>query len=216
VVVTQEKIDLNFNSLVAFLTARGTEASFPTIERLTKASAATIARLKDDPATVDAMIKPQKITDAEWRDMLYFRQAGILTGAVKELKTFLIDPGAYPRPQWAHVVLRIVYEITASSSLLARRCIDDDLADQLLYREYGPAHARGGRSETSRLTETFTLAVGKQLRLRHPDQSPPRIAKKAHKKVNKLLQGRGRRRAAESTVYSHLRKNWARIAPPPK
>jgi hypothetical protein len=68
------------------------------------------------------------------------------------------------------------------------------------------------------LTETFTLAVGKQLRSRYPNQSPPWIAEKAHKKVNELLQARGRRRAKRSTVYSYLRKkkNWARIAPPPK
>jgi hypothetical protein len=214
--MTREKIDLNLNSLVAFLTTRGIEVSLPTIERLTRASAANIARRKNDPATVDALLKTQIITDADWRDTLYYRQAGILTGSVKELKTFLIDPDAYPRSKWAHIVLRIVYEITASSSILARRCIDDDLADQLLYREYGPAHARGGRSETSRLTKTFTLAVGKQFRLRHPDQLARWIAGPTHKQVNKRLRARGKPQVRWSTVYSYLRKNWARIAPPPK
>src|SRR5258708_31895832 len=117
--MTQEKINLNLNSLVAFLVARGTKASAATLVEIAKA-AETGRGTKSSAVIRDEMVKGtgKKITDDHWRATLYFRQAGILTGSVKELKTFLIDPDAHPRSKWAHIVLRIVYEIMASSSIL--------------------------------------------------------------------------------------------------
>jgi len=173
-----EKIDLNLNSLVAYLVRKGTEASAATLVEIAKV-AETGRGTKSSAAILDEMVRGtgKKITDDHWRATLYFRQTGILTGSVKELKTFLLDPDAHPRSKWAHIVLRIVYEIVASSSTLARRCIDDDLADQLLNREYDAQRtnpATDTRLEKARMPEVINILREEfdEFRKQHPEWKP--------------------------------------------
>jgi hypothetical protein len=213
--MTQEKIDLNLNSLVAFLTTRGTKASTATIKRLNKASAVTLERLIRESA---ASAMSQEITDADRRDLLYFRQAGVLAATVKELKTFLIDPDAYPRPQWAHIVLRLVYKIVASSSILARRCIDDELADQLLNREHkylGAAKARKGLSDKTQPRDKLILELAKEIRfLSSKKKKCGSVAREVFKDKRLTDSKEWKAKPMElGGVDAVVRKHWLRLSP---
>jgi hypothetical protein len=76
--------------------------------------------------------------------------------------------------------------------------------------------AREEKAKIDQQRENVILSVGLVFRQRHPDKSAKWIAPKAHKRINELLTARDEPKIKESTVYSCLRKNWARIAPPPK
>ena len=73
--------------------------------------------------------------------------------------------------------------------------------------------ARQEKAKNDRQRDDFILAVGKVFRQRHPDESARWIAPRAHRKVNDLLRARKKQPIKQSTVYTCLRKNWARIAP---
>jgi hypothetical protein len=78
------------------------------------------------------------------------------------------------------------------------------------------AHAREEKAKNDRQRNDFILAVGMVFRQKHPDKTARWVAPRAHPKVNDMLKRRGKPGIKESTVYSCLRKNWSRIAPPPK
>jgi hypothetical protein len=229
--MTQEKIDLDLDSLVDFLTARGTEASLPTIERITRAGAANIARRKTDPAADDALLKTQIITDADWRGILYFRQAGILAAAVKDLKTSFTHPDA--DMQDCHIRdyrLHPLFEALASTAVLARRCIDDELADQLLNREQkcsGAAHARKGKSDLLQPRNKLILELARETRLMSTVPldawqvtckvlEDRRLTESEEWKAKPL--GRGDVKAARGGVYAIVKKYWSQLSPslPPR
>jgi hypothetical protein len=177
--MTQAKDDADLNSLVAFLTAKGTDASFPTIEKLIKAStaiaSASVAMLKDGSETIDPMFKTQDITDADRRATLYFRQAGILAATVEELKTWLglLDLLDHPKTKTLDDRLRVLFEFAASIAVLARRCVDDELADQQLNREQkclGAANARKGLSAKLQPRDGLLFEAAKEIRFMNPKQ----------------------------------------------
>lgn len=219
--MTREKIDLNLNSLVAYLMRRGTEASAATLVEIAKV-AETGRGTKSSAALLDEMVKGtgKKITDDHWRAMLYYRQAGILTGSVKELKTFLIDPDAYPRSKWAHIVLRIVYEIIASSSILARRCVDDELADQLLNREQkilGVAKAREGVSDKTQPRDKLILDLAGEFRFMETGKEKKRCGGIARlvfedKRLTDSEEWKAKPMGLGG-VDAVVRKHWSRLSP---
>jgi hypothetical protein len=176
--MTREKIDLDLESLVTFLVARGTEASAATLAEIAKV-AETGRGTKSSAAILDEMIKGAgKITDDHWRAALYFRQAGILAAAVKDLKTSFTHPDA--DMQDCHIRdyrLHPLFEALASTAVLARRCIDDELADQLLNREQkcsGAAHARKGKSDLLQPRNKLILELARETRLMAGHLQSPR------------------------------------------
>jgi hypothetical protein len=216
--MTQEKMDFDLDSLVDFLTARGIEASLPTIERLTRASAANIARRKTDPATVDALLETQIITDADWRDTLYYRQAGILAAAVKELKTFFTHPDA--DMQDCHIRdyrLHPLFEALASAAVLARRCADDELADQLLNREQellGAAKARKGVSDKTQPRDKLILELAKEVRFMKPKMKRGGVAGEVFKDKRLTDSKEWKAKPMElGGVDAVVRKHWLRLSP---
>jgi hypothetical protein len=137
----------------------------------------------------------------------YFgRNATLLATVDRQSKVMLDHPDAGVRADRL-VDLHDMLEATA----IIGGCLNTPAARRL----HG-ANTRKGRSAKSRLGENFTLAVGKQFRLGHPNQNAKWVAGKSHKRVNELLRARSEKQVRWSTVYSYLRKNWARIAPPPK
>jgi hypothetical protein len=163
---------------------------------------------------------------AAWRDgelqprerARFLRQSDILSAAVAELKTLLDDADSEVRLDR----LITLHEALGAVALIARQRLEDPAVDRALeklldsVRQESTTRAWKGRSSKRQQRETLTLAVGLQIRLRHPDQPARWVAGKTHGKLNKLLRARGELQVKQSTVYSYLRKNWARIAPPPK
>jgi hypothetical protein len=94
------------------------------------------------------------------------------------------------------------------------------------------ARARGGKSAKKLKRDDVFFEVGLTLRQKNPNKPAEWIAPRAHRQVNDRLRAEYRKlkEAAqhscpptvvkplklprESTIYSYLRKNWARIAPP--
>jgi hypothetical protein len=219
--MTQAKDDLDLNSLVDFLTTRGSKASTATIERLTKASAAiasaSIAMLKNDSATVDAIFKTQKITDADRRGMLYVRQAGILAATVEELKTWLGLLDLLYHPKTLDDRLRVLFEFAASIAVLARRCIDDELADQLLKREQKCLDAvNAGKEKSAKLQPRNKLIfeVAKEIRFMDPKQLPWGVAGKVleNKQLTESKEWKAKP-LKQGGVNAIVTKHWARLSP---
>jgi hypothetical protein len=205
--MTQEKLDFDLESLVAYLRIHGTKASAATHDKLTKASAATLAERG----------RSFDLTDADRRDMLYFRQAGALAAAVEELKTWLGLLDRLYCPQPLDYRLHVLFEALASTAVLARRCIDDDVADQILNREQkclGAAHAREGVSEKVQPRDKLLLEVAKEIRVMKPKLLPWGVAGEALK--NKRLTESTEWEAKplkQGGVNAIVTKHWSRLAP---
>jgi hypothetical protein len=194
--MTQVKDDLDLDSLVTFLTTRGIKAS---------------------TATANAIVKAKKMTDDDWGGMLYFRQAGILAAAMQKLKTFFTHPDA--AMQDCHVQdyrLHTLFEALASASCLARRCIDDDLADQLLSREVkrvSAASARSRKAEKSRRRTDIILERAKDVRFMHPQRTCWWVAGRILEDVKKQFEESKLGSISHDGVDKCLKLNWPRLSP---
>jgi hypothetical protein len=117
--------------------------------------------------------------------------------------------------------------------LAARKAAREDALKHEQERKHRVgARARGGKSAPRQARDEVILEVGRALREKHPDKRADWLAPRAHVQVNDRLRTENRRRKEaaqhsspptvakllklprESTVYSWVRENWARIAPP--
>jgi hypothetical protein len=215
--MTQEKLDFDLESLVTFLIAGGNKASDAARKKLAKASAATLAKRG----------RSFDITDADRREMMYFRQAGVLAATVEELKTWL-DRLYHPNP--LDYRRHVLFEFAASIAALARRCIDDDVADELLNREQkrlGAAHARTtGISAKVQPRNDLIIKLAKEIRLMSTvplDKWQVAVKVLEDKRLTeskewkaKPMKGKDNGRGG---VYAIVKKNWSQLSPslpPPK
>jgi hypothetical protein len=220
--MTREKIDLDLKSLVTFLVVRGTEASAATLVEIAKA-AKTGRGTKSSAAIRGEMVKGagKKITDDHWRATLYFRQAGILAAAVKNLETFFTHPDA--DMQDCHIRdyrLHTLFEALASAAVLARRCVDDEIADQLLNREHeraGAAKARKGVSDKTQPRDQLILDLAREFRFLSSNKKQDRrgtVAREVFK--DKRLTESEEWKAKPmglGGVDAVVRKHWRRLSP---
>jgi hypothetical protein len=219
--MTREKIDLNLKSLVTFLVARGTEASTATLVEIAKA-AETGRGTKSSAAILDEMVKGmgKKITDDHWRATLYFRQAGALAAAVEELKTWLGLLDRLYHPTTLDYRLQVLFEVLASTSVLARRCIDDDLADELLTREHkraSAAKARKGVSDMTQPRDKLILELAREFRFLSPNKKRDRrgTAARAVFKDKRLTESEEWKAKPMGLggVDAVVRKHWRHLSP---
>jgi hypothetical protein len=217
--MTREKIDLDLKSLVTFLVARGTEASAATLVEIAKA-AETGRGTKSSAAILDEMVKGtgKKITDDHWRATLYFRQAGILAAAVKNLKTFFTHPDADMQDRHIRDYrLHTLFEALASAAILARRCVDDELADQLLNREHEcarAAKARKGVSDKTQPRDKLILDLAREFRFLSSNKKRGTVARKVFKDKRLTESEEWKAKPMElGGVDAVVRKHWRRLSP---
>jgi hypothetical protein len=215
--MTPEKLDFDLESLVTFLIARGNKASDAARKKLAKATAATLTKRG----------RSFDITDADRREMLYFRQASVLAAAVEELKTWL-DRLYHPNPP--DYRRHVLFEFAASIAVLARRCIDDDLADQILNREQkrlGAAHARtAGISAKVQPRNKRILELAKEIRLMSVvplDEWQVTVKVLEDKRLTESEEWKAKpmkgKDGGRGGIYAIVKKNWAQLSPllpPPK
>jgi hypothetical protein len=134
---------------------------------------------------------------------------------VEELKTWLGLLDRLHHPKTLDYRRHVLFAIMASTAVLARRCIDDDVADQLLIRERDclrTAPAWKGRTKKSREIAGVVYKYGRQVRLAYPTKKRGTVAKEILDPVNAELKAGGRKkRIVQKTVELHLKANWGRL-----
>jgi hypothetical protein len=159
----------------------------------------------------------KKITDDHWRATLYFRQAGALAANVEDLKTWLGLLDRLYHPKTLDYRLQVLFEVLASTAVLARRCIDDELADQLLTREHKRAEAKKARKGVSDLTQPRDKIIfdrAKEVRFMAPKKKCGTVAREVFN--NKRLTDSKEWKAKPmglGGVDAVVRKNWRHLSP---
>jgi hypothetical protein len=197
--MTQEKIDLDLESLVTFLKARGTKASAAALDKMGRSFNLDLR---------------ETLTDDDRRHMLYFRQAGVLTAAVEELKEWL---GLLDHPKPLDYRLHVLFEFAASTAILARRCINDDLADELLNREQkrlDAANARAGKLAKLQPRDRLILEEAKEILFLNQKRRRWWVAGELLKN-KRLTESKGWKASPllHGGVDALLKKHWRSLSP---
>ena len=162
--------------------------------------------------------------------MLYFTQAGVLAATVEELKTWLCPLDRLHHPNPPDYRRHVLYEFAASIAVLARRCIDDDVADELLNREQkrlGAAHARTtGISAKVQPRNKLILELAKEIRFMSAvplDEWQVTVKVLEDKRLTESKEWKAKpmkgKDGGRGGIYAIVKKNWPQLSPllpPPK
>jgi hypothetical protein len=110
-----------------------------------------------------------------------------------------------------------LFEVLASTAVLARRCVDDELADQLLTREHKRAGAKKARKGVSDLTQPrdkLILDRAKEVRFMAPKKKCGTVAREVfnNKRLTDSEEWNAKPRGLGG-VDAVVRKHWRSLSP---